>query len=71
MHDYEIRILSPDGFSAIITCEIHLCDSSAIRAAYAMADGLQFEVWRGMDRIYGPESSGAPVTSVATSGYRH
>lgn len=67
MHDYEIRILNPDGSAAIIAAEIYLCDSSAVRAAHAMADGLAFEVWRGMDCIYGSRLPAAKV-SVAPSG---
>jgi hypothetical protein len=75
MHDYEIRILSPDGSTALIAAEIHLCDSSAIRSARGLADGLSFEVWRGMDCIYG---AGLPAAEVAmapvlagSAGYRH
>jgi len=75
MHDYEIRILNPDGSTAIIATEIYLCDSSAIRAAHAMADGLAFEVWRGMDCIHGAASSAAKVaiaaTGIGNAGYQH
>lgn len=75
MHDYEIRILKPDGSTAIVAAEIFLCDSSAIRAAHAMADGLAFEVWRGMDCIYGPELPAARVkiapTGIGNAGYQH
>ena len=75
MHDYEIRILSPDGSTALIAAEIHLCDSAAIRAARGLADGLQFEVWRGMDCIYGAglpaaKAAVAPMRA-ATTGYHH
>ena len=75
MHDYEIRILNPDGSTAIITAEIHLTDASAIRAGHALADGLHFEVWRGMDRIYGTrlpaaKAPAAPI-GIGNAGYQH
>jgi hypothetical protein len=75
MHDYEIRILNPDGSAAIITAEIHLTDASAIRSGRALADGLQFEVWRGMDCIYGARLPAAKVlgapTGIGNAGYQH
>lgn len=75
MHDYEIRILKPDGSTALIASEIYLCDSSAIRAAHAMADGLAFEVWRGMECIYGEVAPAAKVeiaaTAIGNAGYQH
>jgi len=75
MHDYEIRILNPDGSTAIITAEIHLTEASAIRSARALADGLQFEVWRGMDCIHGAKLAAAQVRSapagMGDAGYRH
>jgi hypothetical protein len=75
MQDYEIRVLNFDGSAAIITAEIHLTDASAIRAGRALADGLPFEVWRGIDCIYGgdlpaPKVPGMPVGSSNTA-YRH
>ena len=75
MYDYEIRILNPDGSVAIITAEIHLTDASAIRSGRVLADGLQFEVWRGMDCIYGARALGVKVpvapTGIGTAGYLH
>jgi hypothetical protein len=75
MHDYEIRILNPDGSAAIITAEIHLTDASAIRSGRALADGLQFEVWHGMDCIYGAHAPAIemPVmpTGIGNAGYQH
>lgn len=75
MQDYEIRILNPDGSTAIIAAEIYLCDTSAIRAAHVMADGLAFEVWRGMDCIYGAASPAAKAviaaTAIGKAGYQH
>ena len=75
MHDYEIRILNPDGSTAIITAEIHLTDASAIRSGRALADGLQFEIWRGMDCIDGARATAAKVaaapTGIGHAGYHH
>ena len=73
MHDYEIRILNPDGSAAIITAEIHLIEASAIRSARALAGGLQFEVWRGIYCIYGARLPAAQVRVAPADrgGYRH
>jgi len=53
VHEYEIRILQSRGSPSIITCQIHLSDAAAIRAARRMALGQQFEVWRDMECITG------------------
>jgi len=53
MHTYEVRILRPDGRAALITAESHWNDDAAIRSAKKIARGRQFEIWRGMDCIYG------------------
>jgi len=75
MRDYEIRILNPDGSAAIITAEIHLTDASAIRSGRALADGLKFEVWRGMDCIYGGHAPAAEIpvmcSGIGHAGYPH
>ena len=55
MHEYEIRILQPDGRSALIAAEIHLNDHSAIRSARKLAAGKGVEVWREMECIYGSD----------------
>ena len=52
MHEYEIRILQRSG-SPIITAEIQLSDTAAIRSARKMAQGRQFEVWKGPECIFG------------------
>jgi hypothetical protein len=52
MHEYEIRILSQGHTLAIIE-EVHLNDHSAVRAGQKAAAGRKFEVWRGLDCIYG------------------
>ncbi len=62
MHEYEIRILQPDGRSALITPEIHLSDHSAIRSARRLAHGMRIEVWRGMECIYGSDTAPPPTS---------
>ena len=53
MHHYEIRVLDDDGRTALILAAIHINDNAAIRSARIVARDHQFEVWRGMDCIYG------------------
>jgi hypothetical protein len=53
MQEYEMRVLRPDGGPVLITAEFHLNDSAAVRSAQKLANGHRFEVWRGMDCIYG------------------
>jgi len=52
MHEYEIRILS-QGHTLTIIEEVHLNDHSAVRAGQKAAAGRKFEVWRGLDCVYG------------------
>ena len=52
MQLYEVRILRPDGGTALIAAETHWDNYSAIRAAARLANGRQFEVWRGMECVY-------------------
>ncbi len=52
MQDYEIRILSHGRGHTHIEV-MYLNDSSAIRAAEALAAGRPFEVWRDLECIYG------------------
>lgn len=62
MQDYEIRILS-EGHTQTVIAGLHLNDHAAIRAAQKYAAGKQFEVWRGLDCIYGaPGKPQAPAT---------
>jgi hypothetical protein len=49
--EYEIRIT--DGNRHTILAIVHLNDNAAVRQAERMAEGKPFEVWRGMDCIYG------------------
>jgi len=53
MQHYDIRILKDDRHTSMLFEGMYLSDHSAIRAAKNMADGNTFEVWRGMDCIYG------------------
>ena len=53
MHEYEIRILKPDHRSSLVIEAMHLHDSAAVRAARKLAEGREFEVWRGLDCVYG------------------
>lgn len=60
MQEYEIRILRADGGTATVFEGIYLSDHSAIRAAKRMAEERRFEVWRGMDCIYGGHYTASP-----------
>ena len=55
MQDYEIRIFGPEkehGRQNHTIIEVmHLNDTTALRAARALAAGRPFEVWRGIERI--------------------
>ena len=53
MHEYEIRVLS-SGHAIVIIEEMHLCDHAAVRSGRNLAGDRPFEVWRGLDCIYGP-----------------
>ena len=53
MQEYEIRILKTDRTSDTVIEVIHLNDHAAIRAAKKFAGTRPFEVWRGLDCIYG------------------
>jgi len=57
---YEIRILDEDGKTALIASEVRLNDSAAIRSARVISGSRKFEVWRGMDCIYGMGSAPLP-----------
>jgi|HubBroStandDraft_5_1064220.scaffolds.fasta_scaffold4025312_1 hypothetical protein len=71
MQVYEIRLLKDDRYSARFIMErMYLNDHAAIRAASQLAKGLPFEVWRGLECVYGLASDrpaiqqaiSAPVT---------
>jgi hypothetical protein len=53
MQIYEIRVLEDDGKTSLIASEVLLSDNAAIRSGKGIAAGRKFEVWRGMDCIYG------------------
>jgi hypothetical protein len=59
--NYEIRILKTDGSAAIITAEIHYSDEAAIRSGEKISQGMQFEVWRGIDRVFISRQDGAGI----------
>ena len=59
MEDYEIRILA-EGHTQTVIEAIHLNDHAAIRAAQKFAAGKSFEVWRGLDCIYGAPGNPPP-----------
>lgn len=59
VREYEIRILRSDGTCSAIIEQIQLNDHAAIRSAQKMARERSFEVWRGLDCIYG--ASGRPL----------
>lgn len=61
MHEFETRILRPDGGPTLITTEVRLNDNAAIRSAQKLANGRKFEVWRGVDCIYGAGAIPDPV----------
>ena len=53
MHEYEIRILRADKTTATVIEVLHLNDNAAIRSAKKMAEARPFEVWRGVNCVYG------------------
>ena len=61
MREYEIRILRADKATDVIMRMVHLTDHAAIRAAKKLAEARPFEVWRGMDCIYGGHSAEPPL----------
>lgn len=61
MQVYEIRFLRADHSPATIMEVMHLNDNAAIRAAKKMAEAKPFEVWRGLDCIYGRHPTERPL----------
>jgi hypothetical protein len=59
MREYEIRVLGPTGSTSLITLEMHLTDNSAIRSGRKMANGAEFEIWRGTQKLYESRPSGS------------
>ena len=68
MEQYEFRILRDDGSAALIVAAIHSNDNAAIRSARELARAHKFEVWRGMDCIYGTD--GATIINLRTTQLR-
>ncbi len=65
MDQYEIRVMHDDGRTALILAAIYSDDNAAIRSARKVARDHKFEVWRGMDCVYGTQ--GATVIPLPTS----
>ncbi len=57
MDQYEIRIMRDDGGTSLIVAAIQLDDNAAIQAARKLARAHKFEVWRGMECIYGMDGA--------------
>lgn len=53
MHEYEIHILRADRTTAMVMETMQLNDNAAVRAGKKIAEARPFEVWRGLDCIYG------------------
>ncbi len=68
MDQYEIRIMRDDGGTSLIVAAIQLDDNAAIQAARKIARAHRFEVWRGMDCIYG--TGGATIINLPTATQR-
>jgi hypothetical protein len=62
MQEYEIRILHADRTTDAVLEVRHLNDNAAIRSARKIAEARPFEVWRGLDCIYG---AGRPASRPA------
>lgn len=62
MHQYEIRILHDDGRTAIVLAGMQLNDNAAIRYAEKAAGARKFEVWCGLDCVYGTGLAPIPQT---------
>ena len=56
MREYEIRILRADRTTDIVFEVAHLTDNAAISAAKKFAEARPFEVWRGLDFVYGSQT---------------
>jgi hypothetical protein len=58
---YQIRVLQGDDYPTLITSNISPSDSAAILTGRKLADGKNFEVWRGSQCIYA-QSRSEPLT---------
>jgi hypothetical protein len=61
MNGYEIRILNTHGSAAIASAATYYNDDAAICSAQKLARNRQFEVWRGLNRIF-PSRTKLPGT---------
>ena len=52
MHEFELRILSPDGATVLSAIEGHLNADRATMAVYRLANGRLYEVWRDDRCVY-------------------
>jgi hypothetical protein len=69
MHQYEIRILSEDRMATIATSAIYMDDADATRSARRIARRRRFEIWRGMNCIYG--LADAPIINLPAPTFTH
>ena len=53
MQTYEIRVIKDNSRTTAVIAQQYFSDHAALRAAQHFAQGRRFEVWRGMDCIYG------------------
>lgn len=61
MQDYEIRILKADRTTDTVMAATYLNDHAAIRSAKRVAEARPFEVWRGLNCIYGGQTRTPPA----------
>ena len=60
MRHYDIRVLGDDGKTALILSEYRTNDHAAVRTAQRIAHGRKFEIWRGMECVYGLDATPVP-----------
>lgn len=61
---YVIRVLDDDGKTSLIASEVRLNDSMAIHSAQEISGRYKFEVWRGMECVYGAEQASSPTLPI-------
>lgn len=69
MDQYPICLMDDDGRTALIVAAIHLNDNAAVRSAQKIANRRKFEVWKGMECIYGTRD--AQLSPLSTSNLSH
>ena len=60
MHEYELRILNANRTTDLVIEVAHINDNAAIRQGRKIAEGRPFEVWRGLDCVYGTHKEAPP-----------